>query len=86
MTTDTLNKPITRIKSVLLGLLLTVLLVTSCMTAKPKIYTWEGKQVSKRKYDLLLYNYTVDFVNNYPNKEDLKTFENLEIVYDTIVK
>jgi hypothetical protein len=35
---------------------------------------------------LLLYKYTVDFVNNYPKKEDLKTFENLEVIYDTIGK
>jgi hypothetical protein len=53
---------------------------------RSQTYTWEGKQVSKRQYDLLLYKYTVDFVNNYPKKEDLKTFENLEVVYDTIGK
>lgn len=70
----------------LLGLLVVVLLVTSCRTTRTQTYSWEGKQVSKRQYDLLLYKYTVDFVNNYPKKEDLKTFENLEVVYDTIVK
>ena len=70
----------------LLGLLMIVLLVTSCRTIRTQTYSWEGKQVSKRQYDLLLYKYTVDFVNNYPKKEDLKTFENLEVVYDTIVK
>ena len=69
-----------------LGLLMIVLVITSCRTTRSQPYTWEGKQVSKRQYDLLLYKYTVDFVNNYPKKEDLKTFENLEVVYDTIVK
>jgi hypothetical protein len=67
-----------------LGLLMIVLVVTSCRTTKEQTYSWEGKQVSKKQYDLLLYNYTVNFVNNYPKKEDLKTFENLEVVYDTI--
>ena len=74
----------------LFKLLVLVLLVTSCRTTKSQTeyqtYYWEGKEVSKRKYDLLLRNFTIDFVNNYPNKEDLKTFENLEVVYDTIVK
>ena len=69
-----------------LGLLIIVLLVTSCTTTRNQTYSWEGKQVSKRQYDFLLYKYTVDFVNNYPKKEDLKTFENLEVVYDTIEK
>ncbi len=69
-----------------LGLLMIVLVVTSCRTTKEQTYSWEGKQVSKKQYDLLLYNYTVNFVNNYPKKEDLKTFENLEVVYDTIVR
>lgn len=70
-----------------LGLLMIVLLVTSCRTTRiQQTYSWEGKQVSKRQYDLLLYKYTVDFVNKYPKKEDLKTFENLEVVYDTIWK
>lgn len=69
----------------LFKLLVLVLLVTSCRTTKTQTYSWEGKEVSKRKYDLLLQNYTIDFVNNYP-KEDLKTFENFEVVYDTIVK
>jgi len=69
-----------------LGLLIIVLVVTSCRTTKEQTYSWEGKQVSKKQYDLLLYNYTVNFVNNYPKKEDLKTFENLEVVYDTIGK
>jgi hypothetical protein len=69
-----------------LGLLMIVLVVTSCRTTKEQTYSWEGKQVSKKQYDLLLYNYTVNFVNNYPKKEDLKTFENLEVVYDTIGK
>lgn len=67
-----------------LGLLVIVLLVTSCRTTRNQTYTWEGKKVSKRKYDLLLQQYTTDFVSNYPIKEDLKTFENLEVVYDTI--
>ncbi len=70
----------------ILGLLMIVLVVTSCRTTKEQTYSWEGKQVSKKQYDLLLYNYTVNFVNNYPKKEDLKTFENLEVVYDTIGK
>ena len=74
----------------LLGLLVIVISFTSCRTTKSQTesqtYYWEGKEVSKRKYDLLLQNYTIDFVNNYPKKEDLKTFENLEVVYDTIVK
>ena len=70
----------------LLGLLMIVLVVTSCRTTRSQTYTWEGRQVSKRQYDLLLYKYTVDFVNNYPKKDDLKTFENLEVVYDTIGK
>lgn len=70
-----------------LRLLVIVLLVTSCKTTKiQESYSWEGKKVSKRQYDLLLYKYTVDFVNNYPKKEDLKTFESLEVVYDTIVR
>lgn len=68
------------------GLIAIVLLTTSCGTTKSQIYSWEGKQVSKRKYDLLLQNHTTDFVNNYPEKEDLKTFVNLEVVYDTIKK
>jgi hypothetical protein len=67
------------------GLLVIVLLVTSCRTARIQTYSWEGKQVSKRQYDLLLYKYTVDFVNN-SKKDDLKNFENLEVIYDTIVK
>jgi hypothetical protein len=74
----------------LFKLLVLVLLVTSCRPTKSQTesqtYYWEGKEVSKRKYDLLLQNYTIDFVNNYSKKEDLKTFENLEVVYDTIVK
>jgi hypothetical protein len=74
----------------LLGLLLGVVLLTSCSTSKiqkdSQTYIWEGKEVSKRKYDLLVQNYTIDFVNNYEKKEDLKTFENLEVIYDTIVK
>ena len=74
----------------LLGLLLGVILLTSCSTSKVQkdgqTYFWEGKEVSKRKYDLLVQNYTIDFVNNYEKKEDLKIFENLEVVYDTIVK
>lgn len=69
-----------------LGLLLIVLLTISCRTMKTQTYSWEGKHVSKRQYDLLLYKYTVDFVNNYPKKEDLKIFQNLEVVYDTIGK
>jgi hypothetical protein len=70
-----------------LGLLIIVTLVTSCRTTKiQQSYSWEGKKVSKRQYDLLLYNYTVDFVNNYSKKEDLKTFANLEVIYDTIGK
>jgi hypothetical protein len=68
------------------GLLVLVLLVTSCRTTRNQTYSWEGKKVSKRQYDVLLYKYTVDFVNNYPKKEDLKTFANLEVVYDTIGK
>lgn len=70
----------------LFKLLVLVFLVTSCRTTKSQTYYWEGKEVSKRKYDLLLQNYTIDFVNNYGKKEDLKTFENLEVVYDTITK
>jgi hypothetical protein len=74
----------------LFKLLVLVLLVTSCRTTKSQTesqtFYWEGKEVSKRKYDLLLQNYTIDFVNNYPKKDDLKTFENLEVIYDTIVK
>lgn len=74
----------------LLGLLVIVILFTSCTTSRVQkdrqTFIWEGKEVSKRKYDLLLENYTIDFVNNYGKKEDLKTFENLEVVYDTIVK
>jgi hypothetical protein len=67
-----------------LGLLSIVLLVTSCKTTKiQQSYSWEGKKVSKRQYDLLLYKYTLDFVNNYPKKDDLKTFMNLEVIYDT---
>lgn len=69
-----------------LGLLMIVLMVTSCRTTRNQTYSWEGKQVSKRQYDLLLHNYTVDFVNNYSKKEDLKTLGNLEVVYDTITK
>jgi hypothetical protein len=69
-----------------LGLLIIVLLVISCTTTRNQTYSWRGKQVSKRQYDLLLYKYTVDFVNNYPKKDDLKTFENLEVIYDTIGK
>jgi hypothetical protein len=68
------------------GLLVVVLLITSCGTTRNQTYSWEGKKVSKRKYDLLLQKYTIDFVNNYPEKEDLKTFVNLEVVYDTIKK
>ena len=69
-----------------LGLLIIVLLVISCTTTRNQTYSWGGKQVSKRQYDLLLYKYTVNFVNNYPKKNDLKTFENLEVIYDTIGK
>jgi hypothetical protein len=69
-----------------LGLLVIVLLITSCRTTRSQTYSWEGKKVSKRQYDLLLQKYTVDFVNNYSKKEDLKTFENLEVIYDTIGK
>lgn len=69
------------------GLFVVVLLITSCKTVKNQTtYHWEGKQVSKRKYDLLVYNYTVNFVETYTKKEDLKTFENLEVVYDTVPK
>ena len=63
-------------------------LIVSCKLTRSRVdtqkYYWEGKQVSKRKYDLLLYNYTVNFLNNYPYKEDIKNFLNLEVVYDTI--
>lgn len=70
----------------LFRLLVLVLLVSSCKSTQTQTYSWGGKEVSKRKYDLLLQNYTIDFVNNYEKKEDLKTFENLEVVYDTIIK
>ena len=63
-------------------------LIVSCKLTRSKVdiqkYYWEGKQVSKRKYDLLLYNYTIFFLNNYPNKEQIKNFLNLEVIYDTI--
>ena len=69
-----------------LGLSMIILLVTSCRTTSIRVYSWEGKQVSKKQYDLLLYKYTVNFVNKYPKKDELKTFENLEVIYDTIAK
>ena len=68
------------------GLSMFVLLVTSCKTTSIRAYSWEGKQVSKKQYDLLLYKYTVNFVKKYPKKDELKTFENLEVIYDTIAK
>jgi len=66
------------------GLSMFVLLVTSCKTTSIRAYSWEGKQVSKKQYDLLLYKYTVNFVKKYPKKDELKTFENLEVIYETI--
>jgi hypothetical protein len=66
------------------GLSMIVLLVTSCKTTSIRAYSWEGKQVSKKQYDLLLYKYTVNFVKKYPKKDELKTFENFEVIYDTI--
>lgn len=70
----------------ILGISMIVLLVTSCRITSIRAYSWEGKQVSKKKYDLLLYKYTLNFVNKYPKKDELKTFENLEVIYDTIAK
>jgi len=69
-----------------LGFSIIILLVSSCSITSIRIYSWEGKQVSKNQYDLLLYKYTVNFVNKYPKKDGLKTFENLEVIYDTIAK
>ncbi len=64
-----------------------IVLVSSCKTSKnledKQKYFWEGKEVSKNKYDKLIYNYTVDFVNKYPDKEAIKTFLNLNVIYDT---
>jgi hypothetical protein len=69
-----------------LELSMIVLLVAYCRTTSIGAYSWEGKQVSKKQYDLLLYKYTLNFVNKYPKKEELKIFENLEVIYDTIAK
>lgn len=73
------------------GLLIVVTLFTSCKVTKvnkveSQTYSWEGKKVTKKVYDKLLYDYTVNFVNDYQKKEDLKTFTNLEVIYDTITK
>ena len=32
------------------------------------IYHWEGKVVSKKKYDILLHKYTINFCKNYNKK------------------
>jgi hypothetical protein len=76
----------------LFKLLFLVFLYTSCGTTKTQTgttktqtYFWKGKEVSKRKYDLLLRKFTINFIKNYP-KEELKKFVNFEVVYDTIVK
>lgn len=53
-------------------LLLTVF-IFSCRVTKQETnerkYYWEGKQVTKKEYDELLYKYTVEFVENYIKKQ-----------------
>ena len=61
-----------------------VLFAFSCGTISKQIYYWEGKQVPKRIYYKSLHKHTVDFIKNYPKKDDLEIFENLEVIYDTI--
>jgi len=62
-------------------------LVSSCKTSKNvednQKHFWERKEVSKKRYDKLVYNYTVDFINKYPDKEAIKTFLNFDVIYDT---
>lgn len=74
----------------IIGFLMVVLMIISCKITKTQtsqqVYKWEGKEVTKKQYDKLLYEYTLSFVNNYPKKDDLKTFINLEVIYDTIGK
>jgi hypothetical protein len=72
-------------------LLMVIVLITSCKITKTskvekQTYSWEGKKVTKKVYDKLLYDYTVKFVNDYQKKDDLKTFTNLEVIYDTTTK
>jgi len=66
-----------------LQILVFILFFSSCGTTGKQTYSWQGKQVSKRKYDKLLQKHTIEFIKNYPKKDDLEIFENLEIIYDT---
>lgn len=67
-----------------LQILVIILFASSCGTTNKQIYYWESKKVSKKEYDKLLRKHTIEFIKNYPNKDDLEIFENLEIIYDTI--
>lgn len=56
-------------KLINLTFLLVAFLFISCRVNKPtptqQTYFWEGKEVSKKKYDELLHKHTVQFVENY---------------------
>lgn len=49
-----------------------VLAISACRQQKiviTKTHMWENKMVTKKEYDSLLYNHTVNFVKNYsPDK------------------
>lgn len=63
-------------KSIQLVLLVILISLVSCRVTRPKpepiTYFWEGKQVTKKKYDELLYKFTVEFVENYIKKDPPK--------------
>jgi len=56
-------------KLISLTFLLVAFLFVSCRVERTipvhQTYFWEGKQVSKKKYDELLHKHTVQFVENY---------------------
>ena len=47
-----------------------ILIIVTCGCSQQKIVTkkthvWENKMVTKKEYDSLLYNHTINFVKNY---------------------
>lgn len=63
--------------------LLCLALITSCRGSKS--FQYNGRNVTKKKYDRKIYRYTKQFVKRLP-KEDKILLSNLEVVYDTIKK
>lgn len=55
-----------------LFVIIVVLLISSCSQQKlisTKSYVWENKMVTKKEYDSLLYNHTVNFIKTYSKEK-----------------